>query len=295
MKNLAIICMNLFLSNLVFGDDTRSKDNTPTMIEAALPAPVWSLFHWPDVAVLNGEKAIDPDALIVAGPGRRSWEWINRVISESWLPPTNAYMHFISQEFDGRDVTRVEWTHGDNRVEVSQTASLFAMKIISKRAENLSRDSGSRLESARQLCRHIFNREGHMWSRDAQGMVRTFVIPDLNEKIVEFSFDPAKSKQLSVDKVVTGMARSMKDEGIASATPREGLREGGVPNENSPDAWPHWFRNINWWNDGQAVGFYFLKVDGLGAWVPSFVGEIDKSWFHVPKDRLGRPILLKQK
>ena len=26
MKNLAIICMHLFLSNLVFGDDTRSKD-----------------------------------------------------------------------------------------------------------------------------------------------------------------------------------------------------------------------------------------------------------------------------
>lgn len=290
MKNLTIICMILFLGHRVFGGDAMSKDNTPATIEAALSAPVLSLFHWPDAAVLNGEKAIAPGASIIAAPGKQSWEWINRVIGASWLPSTNAHMHFIGKEFDGRDVTRIEWIHGDYRVEVSQTASIFTMKLIPQRGANMGRDSGQRFEAARQVCRQIFNREGRMWSQDAQGAGRPVVVPDLNEKIGEFSFDAARMKQLPTDKIVVGKARSMKDEGIDSTTPREGPLSVVAPNERSPDAWHYWFRNVNWWNDGQAVGFYFLKVDGPGAWAPSFVGEIDKNWFHGPRDRLGRPI-----
>ena len=265
MKNLMTIVVILFLGSQVLGGDAMNEDKTLATIEAALPAPVLMLFHWPDEAILNGEKAVDPSAPIVAAPGKQSWEWINRVVSESWLPPTNAHMHFVGKEFDDRGVTRVEWTHGDYRVEVSQTASIFTMKLVPQGADNMGRDSGRRFEVARQLCRQVFNREGRMWSQDAQGAGRAVVVPELNEKIGEFSFDAAKMKQLSTDKVVVGKARSMKDEGIDSSAPREGLSGVVAPNERSRDAWHYWFRNVNWWNDGRAVGFYFLKVDGPGA------------------------------
>jgi len=267
-----------------------NKESAPSSIEAALPAPVLMLFRWPDEEILNSKKAVEHNAPIIIAPGKQSWTWIRRVLSDSWLPPTNARMHFINKEFDDRDVTHVAWLHGDYRVEVSQTASIFTIRFISQGPNSLGRDSVQRFEMARHLCRHIFKREGRLWSQDSQGAGQAVVVTELNEKIAGYSFDVAKMKVLSHDKVVIGRARSMKDEGLDPSGAPE-VPSGSVrPNEDSRAGWNYWFRNVNWWNDGRAVGFYFLKVDGPGTWVPSFVGEIDKNWFHGPRDRLGRPI-----
>lgn len=287
MKNSLKI---LILLLLIHRGEAANEENKPTSLIAALPSPVWKLFNWPDTAIIKGEKAIAPDAPIAIVSGRQSWLWINQVVDTAWLPPENTLMHFIAKEFDDRDVTHVEWTHGKYRVEVSQTASIFSMKLMLQEAGNVGDNSDLRYNIARQLCRQIFKREGRMWSQNARGEGVPVVIPEINEKIMAFSFDVAKTKQLSADKVVVGEAKSMEDEGIDASTRYQVVPVGVAPNERSPEAWNYWFRNVNWWNDGKAVGFYFLKIEGSSAWVPSFIGEIDKNWFRVPRDRSGRPI-----
>jgi hypothetical protein len=267
-----------------------NEGKTPTRIEAVLPAPVLMLFHSPDAAGKSGGQIVDPSAREVASPKKRAWEWIYKVVDTSWRPSTNTEMAFLRKEFLDRDVVRIMWDRNGYHIEVAQTASIFTMKLVPQGAANMGSESESRLEFARQLCRQVFNREGRLWGQDAQGAGRAVAISGLSEKIVEYSFDITKMKQLSADKVVIGVAKSMKDEGVDSPAPREEPSGVVALNEKSKEAWHYWFRNVNWWNDGQAVGFYFLKVDGPGAWVPSFVGEIDKNWFHGPRDRLGRPL-----
>lgn len=272
------------------GGEAIKQGETPTTIKAALPAPVLMLFQRPEVVIVTGGKRVDPGALAVAAPKKQSWEWINRVIDSSWLPPMNAEMAFLSKEFDDRDVTRIGWEHDDYHIEVSQTASIFAMRLVSRGNNGTGRDSTRRLENARQLCLKVFNREGRMWTQDTQGAGRPVVVHGLKESIAEACFDPARVKELPSDKVVVGVDWSMEDEGVASSTAGDEPSAVGPPRPGTPEASHYWFRNVSWWNDGKAIGFYFLKLDGPGSWVPSFVGEIDKNWFHDPKDRMGRPV-----
>jgi hypothetical protein len=284
-KGIFIFSILLFGSQILFGAEMNIDKKAS--FESSFRVPVWwGLFHWPDEVTLRGEKVVDPSAQIVRYPKKRSWEWMEMVLNKSWLPPENTPMYCIKEEFDGRDVTRITWSYREYRIEVSQTGSIFALKILAQVSDKFGRESSQRLEAARELCRQCFNTEGRMWSRTGYPVV---VIPELNEKIVNFSFDSAKMKQ--VDKVVFGQPKSMEDEGVKLPT----LPPGGGPVEltpdlNSPGGWWYWFRNVNWWNDGQAVGFYFLKKDGPGPRILSFSRRNDQNWFDVPRDRLGRPI-----
>lgn len=266
---------------------------TPTKIEYALPAQVYMLARWPDATILSGEKAVDPTAFIVAFPKDQSWEWINLVISEAWRPPASATMYFIAKEFYDMDATRIEWNHGAYHVQVSQTSSVFTMKITPLKGISFEGKKTMRSEAARQLSRQIFNSESKMHSYDAHGSPIPVAINGLNEKIAEFSFDPTKMKQLSTDQVVVGEAKSKEDEGISSTPPQDKNSGAAAISVNSPEAWYYWFRNVNWWNDGHAIGFYFLKSNGKGSGTPSFVGNAGVNWFQGPHDRLGRPLPIK--
>jgi hypothetical protein len=46
-----------------------------------------------------------------------------------------------------------------------------------------------------------------------------------------------------------------------------------------------WFQGIFCWNDGQSVGFYFIKQEGVGSHLLNFNGEFDSGWFAVSGSR----------
>ena len=291
MKAIMSFFVAMFFVTLGLGRDTTNKDKSPATIDAAVPASVLMLSQWPDVTSLSEKKRLSPASSVVIAPRKRAWDWILKVIDETWLPAANTEMMFIQKEFCDRDVARIAWNHNNYHIELSQTASIFLIKLEPRGTNNMGSDGNQRFEVARQLARQLFKREGRMLAQDTHGSFQAVVISKLNEKIEEYSFNIANMKQLPEDNVVIGHARTMRDEGIDTSASCEGGAARGVPpNENSREAWHYWFRNVNWWNDGYAVIFYFLKVDGPGTWIPSWVGEIDINWFHGPRDRLGRPI-----
>ena len=285
LTTLAVIC----LGYPVVGDEAMNTNPIPITIETALPSPVVALFQWTEKTSLRGSKTLDLEDPLVASAKKQAWNWINKVLDRSWRPPANNMMLFIHDEFDDRDVVRIGWDHGGYRVEVSQTASIFALRIMSQGPDTAGETVQQRIEVARTLAQQVFNHEGRKWMQDAQGAGRSVIISSLKEKICESSFDAKQVKQLSADKVVIGTAKSKQNTGFRSSEYRSGSVAIDTP-ETTSDEWHYWFSNVNWWNDGNAVGFYFLKKDGPGAWIPSFVGNIDKNWFHGPRDRMGRPI-----
>ncbi len=295
MRNLSVILLVLFSgSRMLHGNSVAGDGAGPDTFEASLPNPaVLMLFRWPDQAVLTGEKAVDPRSTRVAAQGKMARKWIEKVLDASSLPPENTELFFIREEFLNRDVIRAKWERDGYRFEVAQTASIFTLKVIPAEAAKTGEDQAQRFEFAKQMCRRIFNRKGRMWGLDAQGTGKPVPVLQLNEKIELFSFDGSNVRQTASDKVVIGRPSKMNDESIRPDARPQGVSDDGA-NEESRETWKYWFRNVNWWNDGNAVGFYFLKSDGPGSWIPSFVGEIDRNWFHEPRDRLGRPIPVQQ-
>lgn len=291
MKKTIIFFLILFSGYQIFADEAMKRDITASRFGIISTALLSQLFQWPDEATLNGKKAVEPSAGIVRLPKNISWMWIKKIFNESWQPPQNAQMFFLRKEFNGRDVTRVAWQHDGYRIEVSQTSSVFAAKIIPQIPDRLGSDNTQRFQIARQLCRQIFAHEGKMWSQDANGSGIATSVPELNKKILEFSFDEAKINQTQGDNIVFGNPKTMKDEGVAfPSLPSNRPSIASLTDLRSWVAWYYWFRNVNWWNDGQAVGFYFLKIEGLAAWTPLYFDENDKRWFDIPRDRSGRPI-----
>ena len=96
---------------------------TPTKFIEAIPATAFYLFKWPDAAVLNGEKRVDPADPALAVPIRLSRQWISLVLDESWLPPPSAEMVCLRKEFLDKDTTRIQWDRFGYHIEVAQTDS----------------------------------------------------------------------------------------------------------------------------------------------------------------------------
>lgn len=290
MKKLIIVLSILiFWHHEVFAGSKATNSNTLS-IETVLPIPVLMLCDWPKSSTLSGNQSIDPEDKIALAPRKQSWDWIARVLHKSWVPPKNTRMFFLRKEIDGRDVTRVTWSHGDYRLEVSQTASIFVIRVVSYIAKTMDGDVNRRFETSRQICRQIFNNEGKMWYQDSSGARSFIVVDELNEKIADFSFDVTKIKQAMNNKMIVGQAKSERDEGISPFHSSEENMGNVTPDIKSSESWCYWFRNVGWLNDGQSVSFFFLKINGPGAWIPSYGGETDKDWFREPRDRLGRPI-----
>ncbi len=189
------------------------------------------------------------------------------------------------------DTARVRYDHDGYHVEISQTRTVFAIKITPIDGGGTGRDKESRFEYAKQLCAKIFSSNGKMDAYDKKsGMGIPTPIPDFKAKIVSFTFNSARTKELALDKAVVGNPRTMADDGIdGSRTLERG--EYNIDNMlNTWNAWQYWFRQIHWWNDGKAVGFYFIKISGPGGWIPSFEAKIDQDWFHPPRDQSGNAI-----
>jgi hypothetical protein len=251
----------------------------PTVLVQCIHEPAYRLFQWPAQPVLNGPNRVDSDANEVTWPKKQCLEWlIKRVLAPSWLPPKDVELIFIRNEFDNRDVVRMVWERNGYNIQVSQTASIFAMKLSPVSVGNTGVEKSQKLENVRQLCLQVFTEMGRRW--DHQG--NTVLIKELSKKIVSYSFRPEMSRYLKDDRAVYGRPQTMNEAGVKQPqNDVEALRERDPNNPNwdkTASSYSYWFRMVNWWNDGKSIGFYFLKVEE-GAWIPSYCGDIDKNFF----------------
>lgn len=147
------------------------------------------------------------------------------------------------------------------KFQASQTASVFTLKVTpleSGTGENLAQFT----KYSCDLCNKIFPEKGAFYRLDING--QTWVsVPDMKKIILSSSFDPNHIDLLSEDNAMFGKP----DQSLEDDAPK-------IVKETRS----HWYRNVYWWNDGKAVGFYFIKREGVVSWPPSFGGRIDARW-----------------
>lgn len=275
---------------------TLAENLTATDFEkvpAAIPAAVSHLLQWPPSSVIEG-KILRSDAPEVAFPKKQCSEWLHRVIDPSWLPDNEPEALFIKNEFDDCDVVHIHWLKNGYRIEVSQTASIFAMKLTPQ-GHDLGKDGTERLRLAKELCLQVFAKQGRRWAD--QGKV--IAVSNLAQKIASYSFREDTIQNPQGDNgVLFGRPRTMKEEGVAKAqseTQAQAESSAGNPSwDVTEHAWRYWFRMVRWWNDGVSMGVFFPKVEGTdaradaGIGVPDYDGRVDKNWFRLPKDELNK-------
>jgi hypothetical protein len=269
------------LSSLIQAQENVNTDHKiePTKLIESVPAPVYWLLQWPDSSVLKGPNRVSHAAVEVTWPEKQCSGWLQKVLATGWLPSPGAEMIFIRDEFDGRDTVRIAWERNGYIIQVSQTASVFAMKLTPLGNRNTGADSREKTQNAKLLCAQVFAKEGYRWGSGAGTKVQ---IKGLSEKIASYSFRPELVRHLKDDKAVCGRPQTMNEAGVKQPqNDVEALRERDPNNPNwdkTASSYSYWFRMVNWWNDGKSIGFYFLKVEE-GAWIPSYCGDIDKNFF----------------
>lgn len=256
--------------------------------QRVLPDTIYGMSRWPDASVLTGGKAMNPaDDNAVAVAKNHSWRWIRRVVDASWLPPREEGMVFIRKEFGDWDLSRVAWERNGCRVEVTQTATIFLIKITPQGGVTPENDPGRQFDAARQMCQRVFVREDRIRDHDDYGHSMAVVVPELNVKIADVSFDPSKTKSLPGGRGVAGETSFFRDgQGerfIRSARLR---RVSGLDGPGGMGL--YWFQNVSWWHDGVAAVFYFARLDGWESSWPEMGGSRDRDWFDASKRGRGR-------
>ena len=261
--------------------DMNAKEYiAPTRLNQIVRSPMDKLFQWPVPSILNGPNKIDSNAIEVAWPKRQCLEWINKVLAPSWLPNNAPELIFIKDEFDQRDVVHASWNVNDYKVEVSQTASIFALKVTPLGNRNTGMERADKIERAKRICLEIFNKTGYRWSADGDKVP----VKGLNQKIAAYSFRTESVKYIKDDQSVWGTPQTMHEAGITNPKDDKERRRQMDPNypdwDNSARSFDYWFRMVTWWNDGNSVGFYFLKAEA-GSWGPSYDANFDKDFFKI--------------
>ncbi len=277
----------LMLFACVYGEE-QIKEVKPKKLEEVIPSPVKKLFGWPAQSTLRSLDRIDASAAEVIFPKKQCLSWLRKVISPLWLPTEDVEFVFIRDEFDKRDTVRTSWQRNGYDIQISQTASIFCIKLSPLDKKNLGADNPKKINNAKQLCLQIFNTTGRRWSYDDNGWPIKVPIQNLSKKIVSYSFDAEFILYLKDDASVKGRSKNEFEAKVKRPTDKTECKRQTDPDnpdwENTAYAYDYWFRRVNWWNDGKNVGFYFLKVEE-GAWLPSYYGNIDKTFFKVRETR----------
>lgn len=258
----------------------------PTKLADVVPLQVQRLFAWPTQSILTGPKRVDAGAAEVVGAKKQCNRWLATVISPTWLPGEEIEFIFVRDEFDDRDVVRLAWQRKGYDIQVSQTAFVFAIKMTPVTNISLGADKLQKIDNAQQLCLRIFKNSGIRYSDDEQGGGIRVPIHGLAEKIGTYSFESGLSLDLKDDGSVWGRPKNRYEANVQLAASPAELKEERDPNnpnwENTSSAYLYWFRNVNWWNDGNSIGFYFLKEAQNGT-PRSYGSNVDKNFFRVPK------------
>jgi hypothetical protein len=190
------------------------------------------------------------------------------VLDPSWQPPKNTRTYLIPHEFENRDAIRLRWLKDNYIVQVSETASIFTIKITPRDGSEMGTDSVERTAIARQLCLDVFAKEGIRHTLQGEPVK----IPDLNQKIVSLSFDPMSIKSLDAGASSWGQPKGhpryyTEIDADPAETVEKKSRDDDPANPdwmNTDQAWKYWFHLVFWANDGKSVAFYLSKQSGGG-------------------------------
>lgn len=275
-----------FICLMIFGTVRASKNGKvePTKLKQVLPLAVQKLFTWPSQSILKGEGRVGGESAEILYPKKQCLLWLKKTFSPLWLPGDEIDFIFIRDEFDGRDVVRASWERNGYSIQVSQTASIFTIKLTPVKNVGLGVDKRQKTDKTKKVCLDIFNDVGMRWTLDEIGARTKVEIKGFNKKIASYSFKPELSKHLKDDNSAWGRPKTKLEAKVKRPTDEDEYKKQIDPNypdwENTEFAYNYWFRKINWFNDGKSMGFYFLKVED-GSWIPSYGANFDKTFFRV--------------
>ena len=125
---------------------------------------------------------------------------------------------FVRSGLVGRDVIRVRYLANGYDIQLSQTVSLFAIKLTPQNGQDTGTDDNGKLEAAKALCLRIFVKTGMRWNPQV-GDPRDFPVNDLPQKIASCSFRKDTCLRMTGDEsILIGRPRTKQEEGVQTAT-----------------------------------------------------------------------------
>lgn len=224
------------------------------------------LSQWPSEKLLKSKKRLSSQSPPVKKNAAATLSWVKKIIDADWLPKEDPSLLFLRDEFQDWDTCRGTWDREGYKIQVSQTRSIFMIKLIPLDNKGTGEGFAARRKFARQLASKAFSNATsvYTWQLDR------LRVSDLRERIAETSFSDMKTRMLRADQVAVGEPLTLEEFNQNSPSP--------VKSESGKSSFNYWYRNIYWWNDGNSVGFYFNKIDGPDANSMSWASSIDRVW-----------------
>lgn len=282
MKNKSVLaCGFMYLTCVLVCNAQNNSTNViplPKSYMQAVRFSVDSLFAWPDQEVLNGPKQIRANAPEIAYAKTQCLEWIKTALDTAWCPSTNTEIHFLKKEFADHDVVRMAWNSHGFRMEVSQTHSLFAIKLMPQNQQFFGDGIIQKMHAVKDMSIQIFNKNGTFYD-SRKGQIEPETLTNLTGLVESWSFVSDQVKTTT-----EGMVYRELQPGKERYKP-ESVE---TPWKMTVESHEYWFRNIYWWNNGSQIGFYFPKSKGYGARAVAFAGflyddSFDKNFFRLLK------------
>ncbi len=245
---------------------------------AEVPDPIWKLLEWPTETTIR-ERSMSATTPTVQTAIFSADRWIRMVVDEAWLP---AQLEFICihNEFENRNVIRCKWTKAGRNFFVAQTGSIFVLEVRPEHGSLQASSKEALLHSAKGLVGQILAKRGKRWTGQGQEVL----IPDLDGKITDGSFDTSRVKASSNPRGelrLEGRPKTIEEEGVARPKNSAEAKAQDDPQNtqwyNSSFAWQYWFKNVHWFAESNRLVLYFLKDNG-GPVALSFGGSADDTW-----------------
>ncbi len=271
------LSVNLLAVPVLAVNGGRTSNEPVDMMVAKMRDTINQLLQWPSAQDIEA-KRVSADRSDVVVATNQCNAWLHKVIDKTWLPADDLTPLLLRNEMDGRDVVRYMWTTNGFRIQVAQTATIFTMRLFPDEGQIMGQDRTNRLRIARDLCRRIFAKEGRRYTDQGNAVS----VSNLDEKIASYSFGADTLFEFKDSPQLCGRPRTMEEAGVRKTDAAVNAQMDD--NARNPDwymterAWNYWFHMVNWWNDGESIGVFFLKVED-GAWCPDYGGSLDRKWF----------------
>ncbi len=273
--------VELVLCGFWANPDAPLDEKTDTL-SAVFPPLVSYVATWPREDVLAGPGRVPIEEYQHAAS--HSLSWLEKVVSATMRPATsNAFrkaLILLQGGAETPDVVRAQWIKDGYVFQVSQSLAVMTIRVVPPAGTDLGQTVKAKRQYAASLARRIFVDADTRAGLDAQGKPTRVTVKGLPQKIVAYSFRPAKTRELK--DAVVGTAATMQDEGVTRPNSGRGIdaenRAGNAKWDRSSSSWSYWWRHVSWWNDGKSVGFVVLKCNAEAIRV-DYVSPTLNRWF----------------
>jgi hypothetical protein len=229
-----------------------------------LPSVVQKLNYWPTVEAYKKKQIYNERTLGVKVPLKNSKIWTKDILSSTWQPPYKTKKLIIHNEAGCYDTIRKKWKNEGFEVQLTQTYTLFMLKLVKLNGESFGSSKGERLTNISKLASLIF--ASSYFIRNNQGNKVPLTISQLLNK----NFSSKDIKYIDNGNIIYHIAKTVE------FTSLKGQNYGMV--RSLP-----WYEMINWFNKKNMVCFYFLKSEG-GASPQgiNFESRYNSTQFEIP-------------